>query len=718
VSVSRLGKAGGWLAALAGALLAVTASAEEAVPLEKLVAQLSASDVASRREASYQIARRGPAAKDAVPALITALADGDKQVWSMAIATLAELGPLSADAIPALIAGLDPRQKSGPRYRKGAEVPFRSAYALSRIGAPAIPPLLEVLKSQDSVARGAAARALGGMGPVAKEAILPLIENLRFDPPMERRETVEALGAIGREAVAPLADALANPQALIRAGAALALAQVGADAKPIAAKVAGLATTEKDAAVRGALFTAIPKLGVEPARGVAILVAGARDDDAAVRHAATNAIYVYRTAQPQLVAALTALLRDPNPTASERAAAVLGRLGPVSAPAVEALLEMARQRVPANPIYLETLGRIGADATPGILRALEKENPDSITKDHWSVRCVPIIGGEALPELARALTRPKVSLRIFAARGLRELGAVAAPAFDAIQAATADADPRVRAAALGALVGTRAHGVVAMSKVESALKDPDAIVRIAAAGLVEELGERARSVAPTLLAALGDADAKVRAAVVDALPAVAGAAEPAVPRLLEVLPTADAATRVKILEVFAGIGPNARAALPATRQQMADANPEVRAVALHAVAKIDDPAARLPVMLAGLDDGDPRVRKAAAEEIAILGDKARDATGKLVPMLQRDAERDVAFDALRKINPRSIPDLILMLSDRDLNVKSFAVRRLASLGAAAKDAVPAMKDLIARPGEREETRRTVRDALKKIEPGS
>ncbi len=710
----------GKLLAVAAAIaaIAVTLVAEDAVPLDKLVAQLSASDVAARREAIYRISKFGPGAKDALPAVIAALGDSDKQVWSLAIGTIADLGPAAAAAVPVLIDGLDPRQTSGPRYRKGSEVPFRSAYALSRIGPSAIPPLLETLKSNDPFARAAAARALGGMGPAAKNAIPPLIENLRGDEPLERRETIDALGAIGRECVAPLAAALGSGEASVRAGAALSLAQIGAEAKSLAPKIADLAATEHDPAVRGALFAAIPKLGVDPARGVPILIAGIRDDSATIRHDATNAIYVYRAAHPQIVAALTTLLRDVNQTTSERGAAVLGRLGPVAAPAVEALLEVARRRTPTNPIYLETLGRIGADAVPGIMRAVEKENPDAITKDHWSVRCVPVIGGEALPALAKALGDRSASVRVFAACGLGELGAVAAPIFDALKTATADADPRVRAAALAALVGTKAHTVVALSKVEAGLKDPAPNVRRTAAGLVDSLGELARSVAPTLLAALADSDPNVRLAVIDALPAVAGAARPALPRLLEVMPASDASTRVKILAVFAGIGPDARAALPEARKQSKDAEPTVRAAAVHAIARVDDPAARLPVMLAALDDGDVRVRVAAAEEIAILGENARDASTKLVAMLQREPERDVAFDALKKISIRSVPDLIALLTDRDLNVKSFAAKRLGSMGSAAREAIPAMNELLSRSGEREETRRVVREALKRIERGS
>ena len=80
--------------------------AEDRPPdIGKLVEQLHASDTNSRRDAALQLGQVGPAAKDAVPALVKALGDSDKQVWSYAIGALAALGPEAKEAIPALLDG-------------------------------------------------------------------------------------------------------------------------------------------------------------------------------------------------------------------------------------------------------------------------------------------------------------------------------------------------------------------------------------------------------------------------------------------------------------------------------------------------------------------------------------------------------------------------------------------------------------------------------------
>ncbi|MGB8169084.1 MAG: HEAT repeat domain-containing protein, partial [Chthoniobacteraceae bacterium] len=240
--------------------------AEETPSLDKLVEQLSARENAVRREAATQIAKLGTGAKPALPALIKALSDSDKQVWSIAIGAIASLGPDAAEAVPTLLETIDSRKNRGGRDRDRRQLLMRSAYALTRIGAAAKPPLLEALKSEDSMARAGAARALGGMGATAKEAIPGLVENLRRDQPDERRETIDALGLIGAEAAPALGGALGSDQAPVRAGAALALAQLGLEAKSVAAKVADTATRETDPTVRAALLAAVPKVGVEPAR--------------------------------------------------------------------------------------------------------------------------------------------------------------------------------------------------------------------------------------------------------------------------------------------------------------------------------------------------------------------------------------------------------------------------------------------------------------------
>jgi HEAT repeat protein len=69
------------------------------------VAALKRSDALERRLAAHALAEIGPAAREAVPALIEALRDPESFVRVWAAAALARVQPENPDAIPALVAG-------------------------------------------------------------------------------------------------------------------------------------------------------------------------------------------------------------------------------------------------------------------------------------------------------------------------------------------------------------------------------------------------------------------------------------------------------------------------------------------------------------------------------------------------------------------------------------------------------------------------------------
>jgi len=102
--------------------------------------------------------------KDAVPALISALTDNgqpeDYPVRKFAASALGDIGPAAKEAIPALVTVL----KNG----KERIVRVYAAESLGKIGPAALPALITSLKDKDNFVRVNAAVALGKIGPAAK----------------------------------------------------------------------------------------------------------------------------------------------------------------------------------------------------------------------------------------------------------------------------------------------------------------------------------------------------------------------------------------------------------------------------------------------------------------------------------------------------------------------------------------------------------------------
>lgn len=84
---------------------------DAAVPA--LITALEDADRDVRAQAARALARMGPKAEAAIPALIEALDDDDKFVRQGAARALGQIGPLAEDAVPALMQALkDPRNKA------------------------------------------------------------------------------------------------------------------------------------------------------------------------------------------------------------------------------------------------------------------------------------------------------------------------------------------------------------------------------------------------------------------------------------------------------------------------------------------------------------------------------------------------------------------------------------------------------------------------------
>lgn len=75
-----------------------------------------------------------------------------------------------------------------------------AAAALGRIGKPAVPKLVEALKSSNPMLRHQAADTLARIGPSAADAVPALIDAMTDQDPLVRKACARALGQIGPDA--------------------------------------------------------------------------------------------------------------------------------------------------------------------------------------------------------------------------------------------------------------------------------------------------------------------------------------------------------------------------------------------------------------------------------------------------------------------------------------------------------------------------------------
>jgi len=210
-------------------LSALGADASNAVPALIEIYQQNTSPTASRAAANALV-EIGPAAEQAIPALMKSAASTNSDVRAFALYTLGRLALESKLVVPVLIKGLhDPDR----------EVRFNAAFGLEALAfmggdaKPAIPALVETLKDSHPSARASAATALGHIHSEPGVVVPALMEMLRDSDVQLHAFAATALGEFGnngKPAVAPLIELLSEGNQDARKAATNALKAIDPEA--------------------------------------------------------------------------------------------------------------------------------------------------------------------------------------------------------------------------------------------------------------------------------------------------------------------------------------------------------------------------------------------------------------------------------------------------------------------------------------------------------
>jgi hypothetical protein len=238
---------------------------------------------------------------------------------------------------------------------------------------PSIADWLEALSHDSPFERQRAAEVWGRVGPSLAAAVRRLLGLLK-DPNRDvRLQAAAALGDLGGQAhlvlpalrAALKEAALKDGDAAVRNAAAHAVLQVGPQP---ASEIAGLIASLKDDldVVRFNAAIALGDLGPEAREAVPALThAHLRDPDAAVRVEAAVALWKIDRKAASVVAVLIKALEDPNEMICWMAADCLGQMG-----------AEAREAVPALQQALRRDFRIGLIRT-GVGLALQRIDPQA-----------------------------------------------------------------------------------------------------------------------------------------------------------------------------------------------------------------------------------------------------------------------------------------------------------------------------------------------------
>ena len=197
---------------------AVAAIGPEAVPtIPDLNRILQGKDLQETWEAGYALGALGP---EAVRVLTAALQSQYPAVMQAAMAGLKQIGPAAGQAIPSIVEKLGHHD---PAVRMWA------VSALSGIGQPAVPQLLQTVEHGTGEVRRGAAQALTLIFPSRRKFIPVLLEMIKDEEPASRVQAIMSLTTINatdEAAIIAMTNALEDSDVNVRQAATNALAKL------------------------------------------------------------------------------------------------------------------------------------------------------------------------------------------------------------------------------------------------------------------------------------------------------------------------------------------------------------------------------------------------------------------------------------------------------------------------------------------------------------
>jgi HEAT repeat protein len=431
-------------------------------------------------------------------------------------------------------------------------------------------------------------------------------------------------------------------------------------------------------------------IGPEARAAVPALTEALQHPDARVRHAATLALWRLGPHPRPTPEAIAAALLDWHLDVRRAGVRTLAGLKADERNEVRRLLlDQVWQRGPASDpaTAIRALRWFGTEAIPDLVRLLDREMELGFSGEVFEV--LGSIGSPAVPALVAVLRDEKeASRRSSAVMALGQMGPAARAAVPALRAALQDEEEGVRGAAIYALANVAPSSPEVVPALVKDLQSDNIGRQLRAVWKLAEVGEAARPALPALRLALRDPEQQVRlkAAVpllrlagdqqaldlllhdaadhspnyrggaLVALGEVGPAAKKAVPLLIRCLRDPEPFTHLFAAEALGKIGPDAGAAIPALAANLRAPDTDVRLKAAFALIQVGgDRRAALACLLAEVRSSPNRtLRCLAVDLVGEIGPEAKEAVPALLDLLYDDDFWPSAARALRKIDPDAL----------------------------------------------------------------
>jgi HEAT repeat protein len=478
-----------------------------------LIRALADSDMNVRKAALEVCRKRGPEARDTLPALVDALQDRENEVRLQAIKVLGRMGPAAASALPALMAEWGRRDSFD-----------QIANTLRAIGPPALPFIWRAWQDKPKWNRVQIARVLADLAVNARSSVLGAL--LEDADPAVRGQAVVSLGRAAPEFLrchqaALVAIALGDGDVTLRRAALTLLGEADRGAAP----ALRVALRDPVAGIRAYTAGVLVRSPQHVTLAMPVLLQGVRNHSHPELGAAEWALYVLGPEAQPAVPILQRALQDPEDDVRLWAAQALGQIGPAARGAVPVLRQalqdgdpdvrfsaadsltlIERRPIEALPTLLEdakrghqrsnrqfgrtpapvlSLSRYGTTAMPALVQAVFSKGPDAAVGDEdarWLFDKVKAEARAAVPAFVAALRARCLGMPPLRGGGstavpeemIHTLGKFGPETGDAVPLLVeilAGNHPRLQVAAAEALARTGPAAAAAVPALEGALRE-------------------------------------------------------------------------------------------------------------------------------------------------------------------------------------------------------------------------------------------------------